>query len=185
MKTLYIIRHGETDWNNQLLIQGSIDNPLNELGIKQAESLQTFFADIAIDHVVASPLSRAIDTACISLNLNKEDINIMENFIERDFGFFEGKHVDTYFDKDAKNSQADLDTVEKDEDLIARVQAGLDAVLNEQFENGAIFCHSHVLKAALISHDPVRFKWSERLKNCAIIEFKVDDNNQLQFVTIH
>ena len=61
------IRHGETNWNSQSLIQGIIDNPLNDNGIKQAENLATELLKTKIkwEVVFSSPLARALDTAKI------------------------------------------------------------------------------------------------------------------------
>ena len=36
---IYVVRHGETDWNNKHLVQGLIDNPLNEKGREQAKNI--------------------------------------------------------------------------------------------------------------------------------------------------
>jgi probable phosphoglycerate mutase len=61
---LLLIRHGETDWNNERRIQGNTDTPLNACGITQAEKLAARIAtENRIDALYASPLSRARVTA--------------------------------------------------------------------------------------------------------------------------
>ncbi|NLZ83131.1 MAG: histidine phosphatase family protein, partial [Clostridiales bacterium] len=63
MKIL-VVRHGETDWNNNNLVLGRNDVDLNEIGIKQAQELRDNFPD-QIHHVFSSPLKRAAMTASI------------------------------------------------------------------------------------------------------------------------
>ena len=63
MAKLYLIRHGETDYNNTLRFQGQIDVPLNQAGIAQAEKLAEYFKDIPLDAIYASSLQRAGKTA--------------------------------------------------------------------------------------------------------------------------
>ncbi len=60
---LLLIRHGETDWNNERRIQGNTDTPLNTCGIEQAEQLATRIAEEKIDALYTSPLARARMTA--------------------------------------------------------------------------------------------------------------------------
>ena len=64
---LYLMRHGETDWNTKGLIQGSTDVPLNENGRKLAEMTREGFLSegIAFTRIFASPLVRAHETAKI------------------------------------------------------------------------------------------------------------------------
>ena len=65
-----LIRHGQTDWNNQKLIQGRIDNPLNETGKIQLQEVGKFLKenDNNWDVIIASPLTRAIESAQIVKN---------------------------------------------------------------------------------------------------------------------
>ena len=63
MTSLYLVRHGETDWNRQGLSQGSVDIPLNELGLAQAREAAQKLRGRGIASIVASPLSRARVTA--------------------------------------------------------------------------------------------------------------------------
>ena len=57
---LLLIRHGETDWNNERRIQGHTDTPLNERGIEQAEKLAArLCSGEKINALYSSPLARA------------------------------------------------------------------------------------------------------------------------------
>lgn len=85
---IYIVRHGETEWNVLGKIQGRKDIELNENGIKQALSLKEKFKDIKFDKVFSSPLKRAIQTAKI---ITGNNIIIDKRLIERNKGLLEGK----------------------------------------------------------------------------------------------
>ena len=63
MTELYVMRHGETDWNRQHRFQGQIDVPLNAAGRAQAQRLARRLAVESFDVVVASDLLRARTTA--------------------------------------------------------------------------------------------------------------------------
>ena len=92
-----LIRHGQTDWNKQKLIQGRINNPLNEEGIKQVREVGLILKekDPAWDIIIASPLDRAIHSAkLIAQELNyHNDIIINDDVIEREFGKAEGQNI--------------------------------------------------------------------------------------------
>jgi len=60
---LYLLRHGETDWNVEQRIQGVSDTALNGVGVAQAEALARAMRGRPIARVYASPLSRARRTA--------------------------------------------------------------------------------------------------------------------------
>jgi broad specificity phosphatase PhoE len=63
MLRLYLVRHGETDWNRQGRIQGQQDVGLSAVGRLQAERLAQRFATTSATRVVSSDLSRALETA--------------------------------------------------------------------------------------------------------------------------
>ena len=64
---LYLVRHGETDWNKVKRIQGQVDIPLNQFGKRLAEETAEGLRDIPFDLCISSPLSRAHETARIIL----------------------------------------------------------------------------------------------------------------------
>ena len=93
--SLYLVRHGETDWNKKMLLQGREDIPLNEEGIRQAHECGKAFRDKMknqIDRIVSSPLARATKTAeIIAMYLDIDEIEIEENLTEREFGILSGQ----------------------------------------------------------------------------------------------
>lgn len=87
---LYIIRHGETDWNKLEKCQGVSDIPLNTNGIRQAKDLAYSLREEDFSAIYSSDLSRAITTAEEVAKYHAADVNIDERFREMDQGEFEG-----------------------------------------------------------------------------------------------
>ena len=85
---IYIVRHGQTNWNLEGRYQGRIDVELNETGIKQAEEISKKLKNKKFDKIFSSPLNRAYKTAQIIC----DDVIIKdERLIERCNGDLEGK----------------------------------------------------------------------------------------------
>ncbi len=92
---IYLVRHGETDWNIQKRLQGQEDIPLNERGKLQAEEVGKAFRDVPVHQVISSPLERALHTAhCIAAEKKKEPVMVEPLLIERDFGQLAGKTLE-------------------------------------------------------------------------------------------
>ena len=92
---IYLLRHGETDWNKEGRIQGHTDIPLNQNGRVQIAQISSGLADICpdIDLIICSPLSRAYESAEIAaenLHYPSERIVVEPLLIERCFGEAEG-----------------------------------------------------------------------------------------------
>ena len=60
---IYIVRHGETQWNKEEVFRGRKDIPLNETGRRQAEHAGAYFRGIPVKRIISSPLARAVETA--------------------------------------------------------------------------------------------------------------------------
>jgi 2,3-bisphosphoglycerate-dependent phosphoglycerate mutase len=86
------IRHGETAWNVDTRIQGHLDIPLNEVGLRQAQHLaQTLAQRDAINAVYASDLSRAHTTASAIAQAMGQSVTAHTGLRERHFGQFQGR----------------------------------------------------------------------------------------------
>ena len=86
--TIYVVRHGQTDWNKEARIQGGTDNPLNATGLEQAAALGRTLADVRLDAVYTSSLQRARQTAAVFEG--RAPIVALDELRERHFGKFEG-----------------------------------------------------------------------------------------------
>lgn len=91
---IYLMRHGETNWNRARRLQGQSDIPLNEYGIELAEKTAEGLREVAFDAAFSSPLSRALTTARIVVGNRNIAIETDERLKEINFGAGEG----TYFD---------------------------------------------------------------------------------------
>jgi phosphoserine phosphatase len=90
MKNIYIVRHGETQWNKEEVFRGRKDIPLNEMGQKQAEMVGLYFRDKRIDRIVSSPLTRAVQTAEAISRTTSVAVESAEEFTDINFGAWEG-----------------------------------------------------------------------------------------------
>jgi broad specificity phosphatase PhoE len=89
--TIYLIRHGETDWNVKRLVQGHTNNDLNQVGVKQAKDLADKLKNVNFTAVFSSDLLRAKRTAKIVAEEKKLAVQTTKLLRERSFGKFEGK----------------------------------------------------------------------------------------------
>lgn len=89
MKTLYIVRHGETEWNKIGRYQGITNVPLNEYGIAQAKACGNALKDVHFDRILSSDLSRALVTAETIRGNRQLEIKTDERLREINFGDWE------------------------------------------------------------------------------------------------
>jgi broad specificity phosphatase PhoE len=95
MTSLYLVRHGETDWNAQRRIQGSTDIPLNAMGRDQARTTGRLLARRGWDGIYSSPLSRAFETArIIAVETGLGTPGTIDAIVERNYGEAEGLNWD-------------------------------------------------------------------------------------------
>ncbi len=149
---IYIVRHGQTDWNLKKIYQGQTDTELNLTGIRQAQALQEKLKDIKFDYVFCSPLKRALKTAQI---ITDHDIIIDERLIERCNGEFEGKYINkcpndynfndpkdtrygieniTHFKDRIKSFLKDLQSKCANQNILIVTHAGVILYIREYFE---------------------------------------------------
>jgi probable phosphoglycerate mutase len=93
----WFLRHGETDWNAQGLSQGNVDIPLNPTGIAQARAAAQRLRHRGIASIVASPLSRARDTAEMVADVLGLPVALDDGLREVRFGVQEGQPMSDWF----------------------------------------------------------------------------------------
>lgn len=168
MGKIALVRHGETDWNKKKIIQGRIDNPLNDLGKSQACNTAKHFKEGKWDIIIASPLIRAAETAkIISENIGYFDKVILdEAFIERNFGEADGKTISEYYDRVFTR---EIEGLELEHEIQMRMMNGIKKVIKQHKDkNIIIVCHSHSIKATLSYLKPHEYNFRTKLSNCSI-----------------
>jgi len=89
---VFLIRHGETNWNKEGRFQGQIDIPLNENGKDQARKTFEYLRNISFNKAFSSSMHRPYETAQIILQ-NSQDLKIerIDSLVEISHGLWEGK----------------------------------------------------------------------------------------------
>ena len=162
--TLYLVRHGETEWNITHTIMGHTDSPLTQTGINQAKDTAQKLKKINFAAVFSSDLLRARRTAEIIAAEKKLAVETTEALRERTFGRYEGQVYEKYQKKFArlikkyqKMSDEDRFTfrttpeVESDQELMDRVIRFLrQTAVAYQGKNVLLVTHGGVLRVLLI-----------------------------------
>jgi probable phosphoglycerate mutase len=91
---IFLVRHGETDWNKTHRFQGRVNLPLNQEGKDHARALALTLKDESLKAIYSSPLARAIETACIIKEFHPSTPFFEEEgFVEMNLGEFDGMEV--------------------------------------------------------------------------------------------
>ena len=186
-KIIFLIRHGETAWNNEGIFRGQSDIPLNERGLQQAKATSDYLQSVDFAAVYCSPLSRAMQTAdAICMGRDIKPIPVPA-FVDISFGPWEGKSfseletlypeaIKTWRETPEKHMLPGAETLSeamsrsfKKMESLARVNKG---------QNIAIVSHRVILKLlilASLSLNSNRF-WHIRQNTCCInmLEFEGD-----------
>ncbi|WP_309708490.1 histidine phosphatase family protein [Pseudolysinimonas sp.] len=154
MTDVYLVRHGETEWNRQRRIQGLTDIPLNATGREQARLTGLLLTRRPISRVVASPLGRARETAeIIATQIGLDAPQLREAFVERNYGAAEGldfHEIDVRYPPGV-----DVPGRESREDVAARVIPALQTLAAEHpGEAIVVVSHGGAIRAALMTAAP-------------------------------
>lgn len=161
--TLYIVRHGETDWNVKQIIQGHSNTTLTENGKNQIKDLAKKLKHIHFDALFSSDLLRTQQTAEILNVERKLAIKTTEAIRERFFGKYEGIHADEFYEQvkdllikyeqlsEENKRKFKYPTSESDEELISRVITYLrEIAVAYPGKKVLVVSHGGVLKNLLI-----------------------------------
>lgn len=176
---LYLVRHGQTDWNIDHRLQGHSDIPLNDTGIRQAQELAAELGGKELDVVYSSPLTRARQTADIITD-GKNNIIIDEDLLERSFGELEGKQVDWSKIGDDLDRNLNISSygIEPVNDMLARTKRFLNRVKAENESDAKILIVAHggllrILHYTIVGYnDDTNFR-ETRFENCELREYNI------------
>ena len=185
---IYIIRHGETDWNVLRKFQGRTDIPLNENGRQVAEWTREGLKDVPFDVVYTSPLLRAKETAQIIVGDRKIPIIEDERIIEMNFGSYEGVEARLQDDNLKLFFKAPKEYIapaggERIEEVLKRADDFLEELYsNTNLLNSTVLISTHgaMLSALMCKNKGVGVAdfWSGGLyKNCGFSVIEVKEGN--------
>lgn len=158
---IYLLRHGETDWNRKGLLQGHTDIPLNERGREQVDDTVRNLSGLGVrmDAIVASPLRRARESAEIAahrLGFPEEQIVVEDLLIERGFGEGEGMSLQ---EMKERYPDSDCPGMESREELVKRAGQAFQKITGDYCDAERILLAAHgaVLFALLeaVSEEPI------------------------------
>ena len=172
---IYLVRHGQTDLNKNCLMQGRTDQPLNETGFAQAHKTRSLIGDMTFDAVYASPLQRAIDTACIVGNVPREKVIIDERIIEADFGIYEkrpysemGRAMSLYWTlPEVFPAPKSVETIAS---LVERSSSFMKELEQKDHKTVLIAAHGGILRAinGYLLDKRNGIKWRPKMHNCEV-----------------
>lgn len=182
MKKLYLLRHGQTEFNVKKLVQGRCDSPLTDLGRQQAAKAAAWLKahDVVPEKVVSSPLGRAMDTASlVAAELLGPDAAVepCEGIIERSYGTFE----------EGPHDALPTDVWDPGEDLIPFGGEGSRALQErmvgtltnligaEGIETLLAVSHGSVSRQFIKAVAPDGFELPAKLPNCSIMIFDFEE----------
>lgn len=182
MKKLYLLRHGQTEFNVKKLVQGRCDSLLTDLGRQQAGMAAAWLKahGVVPDKVVSSPLGRAMATASLvatELLGADADVEPCEGIIERSYGSFEEGPHDA-LPTDVWDPGEDLIPFggEGNQALQERMVGTLTNLMSaKDTETLLAVSHGSASRQFIKAAAPEGFELPTKLPNCAIMIFNFDE----------
>lgn len=179
---LYLVRHGQTDWNIGKQLQGIMDIPLNQTGIQQAQELCQKIATrgLSFDYCYASPLQRARKTAEI-ITAGQYDFTYDPLLVERGYGELEGK-VEEFnrLKLDIFNLQTNADEygIEPIKNVLLRTKKFLDKLTSAHPQDSSILIVAHggslrALHFNIVGYDDDTNLRIVHFENCEMREYEI------------
>ncbi len=189
---LFLLRHGETEWNKCHRFQGRIDVPLNDFGRDLARVTRQRWPLVTFDKVYCSPLCRAVETAKIVLEDRPESDHSQfdERIIEFGFGISEGTDID----EAAANPENPMYNLlhhpesyvparggESFQQLIGRARSFLEEEVlpleKQGVQNVLVVAHGAIIRGFVcaIGQKEIKDFWETRYLNCCLTTIDVTD----------
>lgn len=185
MQKIYLVRHGQSEWNYQKKVQGQQDILLTDLGRIQAKKIGSRLKNEEIDLIYSSDLKRAYETAIIIGNELDKKVNRLECFREIAFGKWEGKTIEYLNGTSEKEHDIWLrephkfymEGAETLYELQKRAMLGINKIIDENpNKNILIVSHGATLKTIILGLLDIDIKYYNKLTlanvSLSIIEFR-------------
>lgn len=169
---VYLVRHGQTDWNLAKKWQGQTDITLNQTGQNQAEEVAAKLREVSLTKCFSSDLLRAYETALILKGDREIPISMDKRLRERNFGEFEGVSYDDFHSTPEEKRKR----IESDEQMRVRALIFLKEV-SDSFPNDTILIvtHSEVIKSLLVGLLHLNTPISKiQMQNTALLKIHCD-----------
>ncbi|MDN5371713.1 MAG: hypothetical protein PWR19_759 [Carnobacterium sp.] len=191
MRKLYIIRHGQTLFNERKLAQGWCDSPLTERGINQAKHVKSHLQDqnIQFDEVYSSTSERCCDTTELLTDL---PYTRKKGLKEWNFGILEGEPEDLQRSRKPWSGTVEFShgdyfkrfDGESDVEAQSRFNDTIHEILDEGHENTLCVAHGGVMWLYFLKRNHPNDLKGETFGNCCILEYDVKDNNEVKFARL-
>ncbi len=190
---IYVIRHGETQWNREEIFRGRKDVPLNKNGLEQAEKTAIFLAGNEIEVIFSSPLKRAVQTA-ESILKHKKNMEIItsHDLIDMNFGIWEGltlKEVEEKFpvqfgvwkDHPENWKVKDAETLK---DIRKRVSRFLNSL--KGYRNVALVSHRVICKIIIMNvlGLPLSRFWKIKIDTASVSLINKQNDYRLEYLNL-
>jgi len=182
-KKIYIIRHGETDYNLKGIVQGSgIDASLNTRGMEQAARFYTHYKDLGFEKVYTSTLKRTIQSVSGFIDDGITHAKL-DGLDEINWGHKEGKQVsseDNVYYKELvnawKNGRTSLkiEGGESPDDVADRQQKALNQIINGSEEKILVSMHGRALRILLCLMLSYPIRCMDNFEHSNLCLYKVD-----------
>lgn len=195
---LILIRHAATDANEQrpYILQGNgVNHSLSETGQVQAKALARFLSEYSIDHVYASPLRRAMETAEAVAGHHNLAVQTAEELVECDVGDWERLDWDTIMQRHPDEYRAFMQNPaetpylggESYGDVLRRVKPALTSIVEKHSsESVVVIGHNVVNRAFLAEYLNIELRCAKDIKqsNTGINVLRYQ-NNAISLVTLN
>ncbi len=184
MKEILLIRHGETDWNAQGRLQGTLDTPLNGNGVRQAEIAARALKEHGIQTIYASPMLRARKTAELIEAETGAALIIRQGLREKDFGALQGmrpEEINAEYGEILRDMRSILDLSpngsESNREVMVRLQPVIDEISAVE-KKVLIVTHGAVARILYrMLTKPTEDEFHRfRLGNCQVLGFRPSGN---------
>ncbi len=185
---LFLVRHGQTEWNDLRKIQGHSDIPLSEVGIIQAQEVAQQLASHKFDAIISSDLQRAAQTADIINRYHKHDIRLEPLLREQHYGIAQGlvgtelpQRFSQILHKPFGQPEHEYDVPEAESyiQLVDRASKAIHKIIDTHIGQTVLVIAHRSLMRSLIRYALKNHRLLVEIENCGIAQFHYE--TQLEF----